>query len=249
MIANNSLKAIIYTRFSPRPNEDECLSHEVQLDYCKKYCLKNNYQFVSHYKDEILSGGKFDRPVLWEAVSKTKKGFILIAYTMSRVSRSVLLSESIFQIIREQKGQVAFIKEGHQNEDDFDADMIRQILSAVDENKRKVTAWMTSMAMKSYQRQGRVMSRYAPYGFDKIQNEITGKFFLKKNQYEQLVIDRIIDLHDRKGLSVSEIIEDLNKNNYKPRQKRWYHANINKIIKNYDNEEIIKNGPIRCKVS
>ena len=47
-------RGIIYTRFSPRRNEDESI--EAQFDFCRKYCSENNVEIVGEFADRALSG-------------------------------------------------------------------------------------------------------------------------------------------------------------------------------------------------
>jgi len=49
-------KAIIYSRFSPRQNEDQCESIEAQFDFCRKWCKENNVEIVAEFTDRALSG-------------------------------------------------------------------------------------------------------------------------------------------------------------------------------------------------
>ncbi len=49
-------KAIIYSRFSPRRNEDECESIEAQFDFCRKWCRGNGVDIVAEFADRALSG-------------------------------------------------------------------------------------------------------------------------------------------------------------------------------------------------
>src|SRR5437870_11135092 len=63
--------AVVYGRFSPRPNAEECDSVEKQLQRCRAYCTSHDYEIVGEFKDEDLSGGRADnRPGLQEAIDR-----------------------------------------------------------------------------------------------------------------------------------------------------------------------------------
>lgn len=47
---------VIYARFSPRRNEDQCESIEAQFDFCRKWCKENNVEVVVEFADRSLSG-------------------------------------------------------------------------------------------------------------------------------------------------------------------------------------------------
>ena len=46
-------KAICYSRFSPRPNADDCESIEVQLDRCRAYCKAHTYEIAGEFADRF----------------------------------------------------------------------------------------------------------------------------------------------------------------------------------------------------
>src|SRR5437870_5093362 len=48
--------AIVYARWSPRPNAEDCLSIETQLDRCRAYCQGNEYEIVQEYQEPNVSG-------------------------------------------------------------------------------------------------------------------------------------------------------------------------------------------------
>jgi len=52
----NKRRGILYARFSPRRNEDECESIEAQFDFFRKYCSENNVEIVGEFADRALSG-------------------------------------------------------------------------------------------------------------------------------------------------------------------------------------------------
>ncbi len=58
------MKAVIYTRYSPRPNAQECASCEKQEKRCEDYAKSQKYDIWGYYRDESVSGGDLDRPGL-----------------------------------------------------------------------------------------------------------------------------------------------------------------------------------------
>jgi len=58
-------QAVLYARFSPRPNAEECDSAKKQLERCRPYSEGRGYTVIAEHKDEDLSGARADnRPGL-----------------------------------------------------------------------------------------------------------------------------------------------------------------------------------------
>ena len=100
---------IIYTRYSPRRNADECESIEMQLDFCRKWCEENNVKIAGEFADRALSGGEEDRPELWAAIEALERGYVLVVYRLDRLARSVYLSDIIERAIQRKKATLISI--------------------------------------------------------------------------------------------------------------------------------------------
>jgi hypothetical protein len=48
--------AVLYARFSRRPNPDECDSVEKQLERCRAYCEGHGFTVVAEYKGQRPTG-------------------------------------------------------------------------------------------------------------------------------------------------------------------------------------------------
>lgn len=156
-------KAVLYMRFSPRRNEDECASIETQRSICAAYCEDRGYQIVSEHSDRGMSGDDVDRPGLWTAIGSLKRGYLLVAYRMDRLARSVYLMEVIHRDVASRNATVEIV-DGSRNGDSPEDQMVRQILGAFSEYERKVIAARTKAAMLQHQKNGYRMSRYTVYG-------------------------------------------------------------------------------------
>jgi DNA invertase Pin-like site-specific DNA recombinase len=79
--------AVLYARFSPRPNPDECDSVDKQLERCRAYCEGHGYTVVAQYHDKDLSGERADnRPGLQKAVTAAcERKAVLCVYSLSRL--------------------------------------------------------------------------------------------------------------------------------------------------------------------
>ena len=207
---------ILYTRFSPRRDEDECESIEAQFDFCRKWCKENNIEIVSEFADRALSGGDEDRPELWAAIAALQRGYVLVVYRLDRLARSVYLSDIIERAISRKKASFLSIS-GEGTWGDTDEDwLIRKILQTLAEYERKVIGARTRAAMLRHQANGKLMGSIPPYGF-KIDPKDPRKII--KDPQERIIINQIKRLHD-KGLSVRQIAAKLTELGYKPRKVR-----------------------------
>ncbi|MHC4483472.1 MAG: recombinase family protein [Planctomycetota bacterium] len=207
---------IIYARFSPRRNEDECESIEAQFDFCRQWCKQNNVEIAGEFADLALSGADEDRPELWAAIEALERGYVLVVYRLDRLARSVYLSDIIERSVNRKKASFLSISgEGTWSDSDEDW-LIRKILQTLAEYERKVIGARTKAAMLRHQANGRLMGSIPRYGFMLDQAD---KRKVLKSPYEQVVINQIKRLH-KKGLSLRQIASELADLKYKPRKVR-----------------------------
>jgi len=205
---------VIYARFSPRRNVDECESIEAQMDFCRKWCGENNIDIVGEFADKALSGGDEDRPELWAAISALEPGYVLVVYRLDRLARSVYLSDIIERSIHAKKA--TFLSTGGEGTwSDSDEDfLVRKILQALAEYERKVISARTRAAMLRHQANGRLMGSIPQYGW-KLDPENPKRVI--KNPQERIIINQIKRLHST-GLSLRKMAAKLHELGYEPRK-------------------------------
>jgi site-specific DNA recombinase len=86
------MKAIVYARFSPRPDAAESESNAAQLDLCRAYAKQMGWTVTDEHQDTALSGDDEDRPGLWAALDALPRKGVLLAYKLDRLARSIYLS-------------------------------------------------------------------------------------------------------------------------------------------------------------
>ena len=205
---------IVYARFSPRKNKDDCESIAAQFDFCRAWCKKNNVKVVGEFADRALSGADEDRPELWAAIAALEKGYVLVVYRLDRLARSVYLSDIIERAIKRKKATfISVCGEGTWGFTDEDW-LVRKILQTLAEYERKVIGARTKAAMLRHQANGRLMGSIPRYGF---MLDPEDKRKVLKSQYEQVVINQIKRLN-KKGLSLRLIAAELANLKYKPRK-------------------------------
>lgn len=227
---------IIYARFSPRRNEDECESIEAQVDFCRAWCKKNNVKVVGEFADRALSGADEDRPELWAAIAALEKGYVLVVYRLDRLARSVYLSDIIERAIQRKKATLISISgEGTWGFTDEDW-LVRKILQTLAEYERKVIGARTKAAMLRHQANGRLMGSIPRYGF---MLDPEDKRKVLKNQYEQVVINQIKRLHQQ-DFSLRQIAAELSNLGYKPRKVRQIFKGKSVYVKGKWNPQTIR---------
>jgi site-specific DNA recombinase len=156
-------KSVTYTRTSWRPKGSTCQSSDVQLAHCERYCEEQGYEIVERCNDPEASGDDEGRPGLWAAITALPRGGVLVVHKQDRLARSVYLDEYIRRTVTAKRGRIEVVEGGHNGDSPHDV-MVRQILAAVAEAEKKITAARTRAAMLHYQRHGRAMSAIPPYG-------------------------------------------------------------------------------------
>ena len=221
------MKAIIYARFSPRPNAEESESIETQLDYCRKYCEEHGLEVGAEYSDRALSGEDEDRPGLWAAVDALRRGNVLVVYRLDRLARSVYLSEYIRRQVEKRKARIEAVQGGG-NGDTPEEVFIRQVLQAEAEYSRKVTAARTRYAMLRHQAAGRRMGSRVPYGW---KQDPANRARMVEDEGEQEVIRRIVSLR-QEGLTLRGIVAVLQAEGLGVRDRgTWHHTTRQKVLK------------------
>jgi DNA invertase Pin-like site-specific DNA recombinase len=236
----SSRPAVIYARYSPRPGvSDSC---EAQIDYCTAYCHQHRLSICEVHKDEWISGKDTDRDGLKRALEYViyYRG-VLVAYTMSRISRTLRDMLGIVDDIHKANADIVFVKDNI----DTSTAMGRftfNVFASLNELMREQAAELTRDAMQMYQKQGKRMSYLPPYGY-RINKKDHSRIVKDKN--EQGVIDLIIGFHRVEGMSYRAIARKLTalkipsrvsvKKGRKPGEhysvvKPWSHVTVRRII-------------------
>lgn len=193
------MNAIIYCRFSPRPNASECQSIQTQLERCEAYCTAQGYETEDCYEDAGLSGATQDeRQGLADALAHVCriKG-ILVVYSLDRLARNTRDALEIAERLQKAGAELAVITQSI-NTHTPAGRFFFTLLAALAALERETICERTSVAMRAHQKRGRRMSRYAPYGY-----RIVGDR-LEPEEKEQAVVKQILDWHERGGYALAK---------------------------------------------
>src|SRR5437879_10211892 len=201
-------QAVLYARFSPRPNAEECDSVEKQLERCRAYSEGHGYTVVSQHKDKDMSGGRADnRPGLQKAIAAAcKQQAVLVVYSLSRLARCTKDAIDLAERLSAAGADLAVIQENVNTRSPMGR-FIFTLFSALAQLEREQIAERTSTAMLRHQSKGRRMTRpdRCPYGWRPDPSDADR---LVEDREEQMAIIRIRE-ERRHGRGLREIARRL----------------------------------------
>ena len=221
-------QAIVYCRFSPRPNAADDLSNDKQQGRCVAYCVAYNHEVAGIYRDDAISGkDSTTRPALQEALEHVCKiKGILIVYSIDRFARGVVDGCKGAERLRKAGAEFVSITE-HVDTTTPAGRCFYSILLAFAQMERERIGERTKAAMLKYQAEGRVMSKRLPYGYKVDPTDATR---MLPEPDEQRALKLMVDLADQ-GLGLREIARHLEAAGMFPRtDRKWHHTTIRRIL-------------------
>ncbi len=217
--------AIVYTRFSDRPNAKSCDSNEKQEARCRAWCVAKGLEVAGVFADEAESGADANRPGLRMAIDAAKRHkATLVVYDVSRLSRNTAHALAFDAELRKGGASLASITEGFDSSVPMGRFMLT-LLGAMATLYRETAAERTSRGMRERQRKGIAVCPKAPYGF-----RIEGKALVKDEQ-EQRVLNRISTWHSL-DWSAARIAMELMECGHTARNgKQWHPRVVARILK------------------
>lgn len=206
-------RAVAYCRFSPRPGANECESCDAQIELAREWCTRCGATLAAAdiFRDDDASGGDFERPGLWDAIEALGRGDVLVVEKADRLARSLYLDEWIRSEVAERGARIVAIRTP--TDDTPEGVLLRQILAAFSEYRRKADALLTQARSRRHQASGRRMSANLPYGWaidpdgPKVVNRADGLARPARMipcEAERAIIAKILDL-SAKGLGSQRI--------------------------------------------
>src|SRR5262249_16384709 len=222
-------QAVLYARFSPRPNAEECDSVEKQIERCRAYSLGHGYTVVAEHHDKDLSGARADnRPGLQSAITAAcKPKAVLVVYSLSRLARSARDAMGVGASLSAAGADLAVIQENVNTRSPMGR-FVFILFSALAELEREQVAERTSIAMLRHQAKGRRMTRpdRCPYGW---RTHPADTALLVEDADEQAVIRRIRE-ERRHGRGLREIARRLDSAGIVCRGGRWSHTTVRSVL-------------------
>jgi DNA invertase Pin-like site-specific DNA recombinase len=221
--------AVLYARFSPRPNADECDSVEKQLDRCRAYCTGHGYEVVAAFSDKDLSGGRADnRPGLQQAIAAAcQRKAVLCVYALSRLARNTRDAIDLAERLNAAGADLAVIQENVNTRSPMGR-FIFTLFSALAQLEREQIAERTSVAMLRHQAQGRRMGRADRCPFGTMADPANPARLVPCP--EELAAIARIERERAAGLSLRQIARVLEQSGIPCRGRRWPISTIAGIL-------------------
>jgi len=221
------LRAIIYARYSPRPNAAECESSKAQIKELKKLCRLRGYLVSKKriFKDNGISGGTVDRAGLRAAMRKAKRGTVFVCRDCKRLGRG-LGTFGIVETLLNRGVKIESIADGEFSDTDTAKFVVWCVKIVMGSVERIDNARRTSLRMRDHQADGRRMSGRIPYGWKIDENSPLSQREQKpkadgtvsepmptrmvRDEAEQAILQRVVHEHTVLGLSLHRIAQRLN---------------------------------------
>jgi len=198
------LKAIGYLRVSTQGQVDDGVSLEAQRAKINAWCEVNDYKLVSVFVDEGISGkSTTNRDGLRSALDAVGKGDALIAYSMSRLTRSTKDMLMMAEGLEKRGVDLVSICEKIDTTS-ASGRMIFRMLAVLGEFERDLVSERTRSALQYKKAQGERVGNIA-YGYELSVDDKT----LVENKDEQRTLTLIVELRET-GYSLRAIADRLN---------------------------------------
>jgi len=230
------MKAIIYTRFSPRPDEATTRSDEAQLTVCRRHCAAKGYEIVHEDEDRNRSGDDEARPGLHRCIESLRRGWVLVVAEPERLARGAYFEEFLYRIVESKGARIEAVTGGMNGTTDEEV-LIRRILAANREYQKKITARWTKARMLTHQANGYLMSKHPPFGWRESKptkkTDRSGETVIQRrivpDESEQATIARIASWA-AEGRSTGWIAKRLNSIGEPCRGKAWHRETVRRIL-------------------
>ena len=224
--------AVIYTRYSPRRDASKCDSCEYQTKICFEIAEERGYHVIRVIEDKGISGKDEFRPKLFEGIQMLRKGDALVVYKWDRLARNVLLMETLRRAVKRQGAEI-IVCTGDVEGNGPEQKMVRQICSVMAEYERELISARTSAIMRVKQREGKRMSKWAPYGWRIIEGSRLMVEVPEEQEAVKILLDYADSVHARNACAVTRWMNENHRE--KARGKAgWNYRTVQKIMKRRD---------------
>jgi site-specific DNA recombinase len=213
--------AIIYCRFSPRPNADECTSNERQEERCLAYCASHEYAVEGIFKDSNVSGGTIDRYGLRRALDSLGKDWVLVCDSSDRLARDMLVALTIQHQVAQRGARIEYAN-GTPPGTTPEGELMGNILAAYAHYQRQIIRRTTKAGLARKKANGVALGR-CPIGYCRQGGKLV------PDPDEQTVIAGIIALVNL-GYSVTYVTSICQQKYGLIRGRPWNEKTIRRII-------------------
>lgn len=228
--------AVGYIRVSTTVQANDGMSLETQVQRIKDFCRAKDYELIEICRDEGFSGRKLNRPGLRTALSLVcDNKAILVVYSLSRLSRSLIDCVSTFNQIDRCGGGLVSITESQIDTTGAMGKLIFSIMSALGEFEYNIISERTRSVLRHKEALGEKLGGPIPYGYGR-----DGKMLIPYIP-EQVILGYMIRRH-AEGASTRIIRDELSEAGISTRcGSQWNDRHIRKIIRREKRVSEIRN--------
>lgn len=235
-----------YVRVSTQKQAEEGVSLAAQEDFVRDYAKLRRLNLLGIFRDEGISGRKMDnRPGFQQLMDTIQRNDVVIAWCLSRISRSTRDALHIAEVLREKGAHMACVKEQIDTSTAM-GQFFFTVTAALSQLETDQIKERTIAGMDKLRRQGRAVGA-PPYGYMKKSPEQGSG--LIQNPAEQAVIRLMLQKrheyknpketnpHKLRYKSYHVIAKELNDEGYQAQNaQKWYATSVSNIIHRYTRE-------------
>jgi len=220
-------QAIGYCRVSTEEQATEGVSLGAQRKQIETWCKANGYDLIEVYIDAGLSGRQMrKREGLQKALKAIGKDTALVAYSISRLARSLPDMLSICEQIDRKGGDLVSLTE-QIDTTNAAGRMMFNMLAAFAQYESEIIGERTKSAMQYKRSKGEKYCHITPFGYV----EINGS--LIEVDKEIKIVKKIIRQHQQ-GNSLRDIASNLNKTGTSTKLGgKWHASTVSQLIKRH----------------
>lgn len=226
-------QAVLYARFSPRPDAAESLSIVRQFETMWDWCQNRSIPVKGDASDADVSGALIDesvRPGIWRAVRMLGKDDILLSVDLSRIGRSDAALSLVRLAVAQKRASIRTC-DGVRIDGTPMGDFVGTVLGGIGVMQRDLIRARTSAGLRRRQKAGERVARFAPYGFRLCDRDEPGDSRgIEPEPAEQAVL---VTIRERllAGDTVYGIAKLLNETGAPCRGTKWRQEGIRRIIR------------------
>ena len=237
---NNEKVYVMYLRKSrsdieyekTHPDYDTLARHEVIL---RNLAISQNYVIGKIYKEVVSGETIIDRPKIQEILAeiKQKKYEGILVVELSRLTRGDKSDQGyITKILMYTNTLVITPDKLYNLSNPKDKELFDEELTNASKELTIIKSRLSRGRLSSIY-EGKFVGNITPYGYKKIKIESEKGFTLEEDTNESIVVKKIFELYTYNDLSINQIVKELDKLKFKPRNaENWSPSTIKDILKN-----------------
>ena len=226
-------EAVIYARFSLRPNAEDRDSVEKQRERCRAYCKAHGYDVIAETDDEDRDGAD-NRPGLQAAIALAcKRKAVLVVYRLDRLARSTREALDVLGRLQKSEAGLSSVVEQLDSRSPTGRFFFTRLAAFAELEREQIRA-RTSAAMRGYQENGRRMTRADRCPFGR-QPDPSDPSRLIDQPQEMAALERMRQMR-AEGHGAKAITQALNAEGFPCRGQRWHRTTVRRLLARQDGE-------------